>query len=61
MIIASFTVLGSAGVSRVGDRVLAIVDFSKDCFGETRTLPRVNRGERAEICELRSTSISECV
>jgi len=28
--------LGSARVSRVGDRVLAIADFSvKDCFGET--------------------------
>ena len=26
--------LGSARVSRVGDRVLAIADFSLDCFGE---------------------------
>jgi len=25
----------SARVSRVGDRVLAIADFSPDCFGET--------------------------
>src|SRR2546423_7338255 len=67
-IIASFTVLGSARVSRVGDRVLAIVDFSKDCFGETpkrpretRALLRVNRGEPVEICELTFTPISECV
>jgi hypothetical protein len=30
--------LGSARVSRVGDRVLAIADFSPDCFGETHAL-----------------------
>jgi len=39
-------ILGSARVSPVGDGVLAIVNFSRDCFGatpkparETRTLP----------------------
>src|SRR5437588_11751982 len=39
---------GSARVSRVGDGVLAVADFRKECFGETpkptretRALPRV--------------------
>ena len=36
--------LGSARVSRAGERVLAIADFSKDCFGET---PKPARETRA--------------
>ena len=39
---------GSARVSRIGDAVYAVADFSKDCLGETpkptretRALPRV--------------------
>jgi hypothetical protein len=46
-VIAGRIGLGSARASRAGDRVLAIVNFLKDCFGETpkparetRALPR---------------------
>src|SRR5438105_2876545 len=36
--------LGSARVSRVGEGVLAVADFLKECFGET---PRPTRETRA--------------
>jgi hypothetical protein len=38
------TALGSAGVSPVGDGVLAVADFLKACFGET---PKPTRETRA--------------
>lgn len=48
---------GSARVPRVGERVLAVANFSEDCFGkgaETNTRGRVcSPGEACAVSDLR--------
>ncbi len=51
---AAGSALGSAGVSPVGDGVPAVVNFPKDCFGET---PKPTRETHALPRHLRSRAL----